>query len=107
MGNLPRIPFALSKGVPNPTKKNSKRSLLQPPLDLPSWDSSDFSSNSSTFPSTTSLSDRRLFYCFLFFLSHFFSSSKNDTITYFCTTPYVYKFYECAASSILLSETKK
>merc|ERR1712129_693912 len=37
----------------------------------------------------------------------FFSSSKNDTITYFCTTPYVYKFYECAASSILLSETKK
>ena len=42
------------------------------------------------------------------FLSHFFSSSKNDTITYFCTTPpYVYKFYECAASSILLSRNKE
>merc|ERR550532_3000416 len=47
------------------------------------------------------------FYCYPFFVS-FFSSSKNDTITYFCTTaPYVYKFYECAASSILLSKTKK
>ena len=88
--------------------QNSKRSLLQPPLDLPSWDSSDFSSNSSTFPSTTSLSDRRLFILLSLFLSHFFSSSKNDTITYFCTTaPYVYKFYECAASLILLSENKE
>merc|ERR1719464_795624 len=67
-----KFPFALSKGVPSPTKKNSKRSLLQPPLDSPSWDSSDFSSNSSTFPSTTSLLDRRLFillslFCLIFF----------------------------------------
>ena len=37
-----------------------------------------------------------------FFVS-FFSSSKNDTITFY----YVYEFYEFAASLILLSETKK
>merc|ERR1712204_99821 len=85
--NSPRIPFALSKGVQNPTKKNSKRSLLQPPLDLPSWDSSDFSSNSSTFPSTTSLSDRRLFIVFSFFVSFFFQAVRMIQLPTFVLHP--------------------
>merc|ERR1712083_138611 len=91
----------------NPTKKNSKRSLLQRPLDLPSWDSSDFSLNSSTFPSTTSLSDRRLFIVISFFVSFFFQAVRMIQLPTFVLHPYVYKFYECAASSILLSKNKE
>merc|ERR1711976_210119 len=56
----PRTQFGWSKDAPNPIEKNFKRSPLQPPSGSLSWDSLDFSPNSSTFPSTTSSSARNL-----------------------------------------------
>merc|ERR1712173_55047 len=53
----PRTPSDWSKGAPNPTGKNFKRLLLPQQLVSQLWDSSDSSSNSFTFPSTTSSSD--------------------------------------------------
>merc|ERR1712018_455228 len=61
--DLQRILSALSKDVQSQIKKNFKRLLLQPLLASPSWDSSDSSSNSSTFLSITLLLDHK-FYLF-------------------------------------------
>merc|ERR1711931_233309 len=52
--------FRLVKRCTNLIVKSFRRSPWQQLLDSQSWDSSDSSSNSSTFPSTTSSCSRRM-----------------------------------------------
>merc|ERR1712018_209627 len=59
LSSSPKIPSASSKDAQSPTENNSRRLPLLPLLVLPSWVLSAFSSNSSTFPSITSLWDHK------------------------------------------------
>ena len=87
---------------------NSLRSLLHLQLDSPSWDSLDFLSNSH-IPINNIIVGSQTIYCYIFFfVSFFFQAVRMIQLLLYYTFPtYVYKFYEYAASSILLSKTKK